>query len=183
VTQRNTGDSTLDIKHKAPKTWAYLMEHSDAMDGRKSSIYANRPRFCVFGIGAYSFAPWKVCVSGLYKQITFVPVPPYRGRPVMVDDTCYSIPCKTREEAELLFDLLSSDVATSFLGSLIFLDSKRPITVDVLRRLSIMELARDLGRLDELQKFCQSVMQGDEVDAQMSLLMEAKQQYRTKKCG
>jgi hypothetical protein len=179
VTQRNTGDSTLDIKHKAPKTWAYLMEHSDALDGRKSSIYAKRPRFCVFGIGAYSFAPWKVCVSGLYKQITFVPVPPYRGRPVMVDDTCYSIPCKTREEAELLFDLLSSDVATSFLGSLIFLDSKRPITIDVLRRLSIVELAREIGRFDELQAYCDSIMNGDEVDAQMSLLMEPKHQYRT----
>lgn len=178
VTQRHTSDNTAEIQQKAPKTWAYLQKHANALDGRKSSIYNNRPRFCVFGIGPYSFAPWKVCISGLYKKISFVLVEPFQERPVMVDDTCYSIPCSTKEEAELLFDLLSSEQATAFLYSLIFTDSKRPITIDVLRRLSIVELARTLGRLDELQKLCQSYIESDSVDAQMSLLMEPKQQYR-----
>jgi len=184
VTQRNTGDDTSVIEQKAPKTWAYLMEHADALDGRKSSIYKNRPRFCVFGIGPYSFAPWKVCISGLYKKISFVLVAPSNGRPVMVDDTCYSIPCYTEMEAELIYNLLSSEQATAFLSSLIFLDSKRPITVDVLRRLSIVELARDLGRLDEIQEVCQSES-SDEVgtDTQMSLLMEPKIKYRTRRCS
>ena len=183
VTQRHTGDDTSEIEQKAPKTWAYLMEHAAILDGRKSSIYRGRPRFCVFGIGSYSFSPWKVCISGLYKKISFVLVSPFYGHPVMVDDTCYSIPCSTKEEAELLFELLSSEKAVSFLNSLIFLDSKRPITVDVLRRLSIVELARDMGRLDELQRFCQSDKRGDGIDVQMSLLMEPKQKYRTRRCG
>src|ERR1051326_8966001 len=133
VTQRHTGDDTSEIKQKAPKTWRYLMRHVDALDGRKSSIYENRPRFSVFGIGAYSFAPWKIAISGLYKNISFVVVPPCDERPVMVDDTCYFIPCQSREEAELLFELLSSVAAKEFLNSLVFADSKRPITVDVLR--------------------------------------------------
>lgn len=177
VTQRHTGENTAEIEQKAPKTWAYLMEHADVLDGRKSSIYNNRPRFCVFGIGSYSFAPWKVCISGLYKKISFVLVPPYQGRPVMVDDTCYSIPCSTEAEAELLLDLLSSDEAIAFLNSLIFLDSKRPITIDVLQRLSIVELARVLGRLDELQGFYQSGITSNAVDVQMYLLMEPKQDF------
>jgi hypothetical protein len=152
VTQKHTGDDTSEIERKAPKTWAYLMAHADALDERKSSIYKNRPRFSVFGIGSYSFAPWKVCISGLYKKISFVLVGPSEGRPVMVDDTCYSISCASKEEASLLYSLLSSDEATAFLNSLIFSDAKRPITIDVLRRLSIVELARELGRFDELQR-------------------------------
>jgi hypothetical protein len=183
VTQRHTGDDTTEIEQKAPKTWAYLQQHADVLDARKSSIYKNRPRFCVFGIGSYSFSPWKVCISGLYKKISFVLVEPSEGRPVMVDDTCYSIPCSSKVEAELLFELLSSVEATSFLNSLIFLDSKRPITVDVLRRLSIVELARDAGRLDDLQLFHQSEKESEGTDTQMSLLMEPKKKYRTRRCS
>ncbi len=41
----------------APKTWKYLLSHGEALDGRRSSIYQNRPRFSVFGIGRYSLAP------------------------------------------------------------------------------------------------------------------------------
>lgn len=181
VTQKFTGDDTANIQEKAPKTWAYLLEHSRVLDGRKSSIYRNRPRFCVFGIGAYSYASWKVCISGLYKKISFVLVPPFQGRPVFVDDTCYSIPCSTRQEAKLLFELLSSEDATAFLNSLIFLDSKRPITVDVLRRLSIVELARKLGRIDELQKFYKTYTKSDEMETQMSLLMETSPEYGARK--
>ncbi|NTV47186.1 MAG: SAM-dependent DNA methyltransferase, partial [Chlorobiales bacterium] len=177
VTQKHTGDDTSDIEYIAPKTWRYLMHHVSAFDGRKSSIYENRPRFSVFGIGSYSFAPWKIAISGLYKKISFVEVSPFEGRPVMVDDTCYSIPCQTQEEAELLIALLSSVAAKEFLRSLIFLDSKRPITIDVLRRLSLVELARDLGRLNELQKFVQSGAINDKMEAQMSLLLEKKQGY------
>lgn len=54
------------------------------------------------------------------------------------------------------------------------------MTVDVLRRMSIVELARELGRLDELQQVCQfDVIDNDGADAQMSLLMEPKTKYRT----
>lgn len=174
VTQRHTGDDTQAIKHNAPKTWAYLLKHASALDERKSSIYVNRPRFCVFGIGPYSFAPWKVAISGLYKRVSFVAVPPCDSRPVMVDDTCYSIPCKSREEAEFLIELLESAPAQEFLRSLIFTDSKRPITIDVLRRLSLVELARRLGRLESLQQYVDPVPVGDERAMQLSLLMEPK---------
>lgn len=174
VTQRHTGDDTQDIKHKAPRTWAYLIQHASTLDERKSSIYVNRPRFCVFGIGSYSFAPWKVAISGLYKRVSFVAVPPCVGRPVMVDDTCYSIPCKSREEAEFLIELLESAPAQEFLQSLIFTDSKRPITIDVLRRLSLVELARRLHRLDELQQFVEPTPVDEEGTVQLSLLMEPR---------
>ena len=180
ATQRHTGDDTSGIERKAPKTWRYLTRHGDVLDGRRSSIYENRPRFSVFGIGPYSYAPWKVAISGLYKRISFVLVPPCDGRPVMVDDTCYAIPCRSKEEAELLYALLSSSQATDFLSSLIFADSKRPITIDVLRRLSIVELARDLQKLEELEQFVKLDFVGEKIETQVLLLMESGVEYRTK---
>ncbi len=171
VTQRHTGDDTIEIKKKAPKTWDYLMRHSEVLDKRKSSIYRNRPRFCVFGIGPYSFATWKVAISGLYKKASFVVVPPCDGRPVMVDDTCYSIPCQSKEEADLLFGLLSSAEAMAFVKSLVFSDSKRPITVDVLRRLSVVELARRFGKLDKLMKFVRSGSASEDGQPRLPLLL------------
>jgi hypothetical protein len=147
VTQQHTGDDTHEIKEKAPRTWAYLMRHRKVLDGRKSSIYKKRPRFCVFGIGPYSFSPWKIAISGLHPQLSFVVVPPCDGRPVMVDDTCYQMACGSQEEAELISGLLCSAEASEFLNALIFKDSKRPITIDVLSRLSLVELARRHGKV------------------------------------
>jgi len=169
VTQRHTSDDTTELEQRAPKTWEYLMRNANILDGRKSSIYANRPKFSVFGIGTYSFAPWKIAISGLYKRIRFTIVAPSDERPVMVDDTCYFVPCQSENEAKLLFELVSSVAATEFLKSLVFVDAKRPITIDVLRRLSFVELARDFGKLDELQEFARSQSGREATYAQLSL--------------
>lgn len=177
VTQRHTGDDTSVIMYRAPKTWAYLMRHASALDNRKSSIYLNRPRFCVFGIGPYSFAPWKVAISGLYKRISFVVVPPVGECPVMIDDTCYSIPCTSREEADFLVDLLGSEPAQTFLRSLIFIDAKRPITIDVLRRLSFASLAKKSGGLATFLQFSERVDLLGEREVQLSLSIEPQSTY------
>jgi len=180
VPQKHTGDETDEIADRAPATWEYLMRHAETLDARRSSIYKNRPRFSIFGVGSYSFAPWKVAISGFYKKISFVVIGSSSGRPVMVDDTCYSIPCSSREEANLLCDLLSSDAAQQFLHSLVFLDSKRPVTIDVLRRISFVELARHLGKLEELTKFTQDDSSSGTEEGQMQFVMEPKQKYRTR---
>ena len=159
------------------------MAHAEAFDGRRSAIYQNRPRSSVFGIGRYSCAPWKIAISGLYKSFAFVVVPPSDGRPVMVDDTCYSIPCNTESEANLLWELLLSEPAFEFLRSLVFTDSKRPITIDVLCRISLVSIARYLNRLDELEHFIHSVFLDEETEQQMTLLMEPKQKYQTRWCS
>ena len=182
VTQRHTGDDTSLIRDVAPKTWKYLEDHSDKLDSRKSSIYQNRPQFSMFGIGEYSFAPWKVAISGLYKSFTFVVVPPENGRSVMVDDTCYLIPCKDEKEARLLCGLLNSKPAQSFLWSLVFEDSKRPITVDVLRRLSLVNVAKIVGRLDELTECMLSESDSlDDGQQQLSLVIEEETKYQTRR--
>ncbi len=179
VTQQSTGDDTGTLRHAVPHTWAYLEAHADKLDSRQSSIYQNRSRFSMFGIGAYSFAPWKVAVSGLYNTFRFVVVAPDKGRPVMIDDTCYSIACTSKVEAQLIADLLNSDPCQRFLRSLVFLNSKRPVTIDVLRRVSLVALARRLGRLEELRPFLKMNDEGIGADEpQMQLVMEKRTEYR-----
>ena len=93
VTQQRIGQPTQVLEQTAPKLWSYLQSHASRFAGRKSSIYRGQPPFAMFGVGPYSFAPFKVAVSGLYRTPIFQAVGPVDGRPVMLDDTCYLLPC------------------------------------------------------------------------------------------
>ena len=143
VTQRSVGDDTSRIERDTPQTWNYLQEYGEWFDRRASSIYRNRPRFSVFGIGPYSFAPWKVAVSGFHKRLEFRCIGPVDGKPVMLDDTCYFLPCQTEQDARLLAELLNSETARGFFRSFIFWDMKRPVTAQLLGSLDIEKLAEE----------------------------------------
>lgn len=146
VTQRRVSDPTSNIKTTAPKTWRYLLKHAKQLDNRGSSIYAKRSRFSIFGVGDYSFSPAKVAISGLYKNIRFQAVGRSMGKPIMVDDTCYFIPCNSKSEADFFATLLNSEKAQLFLSSLIFRDAKRPVTIDILKRVDLEKLAKQVGK-------------------------------------
>lgn len=146
VTQHSPSANPASELCDAPLAWNYLLRHAALLDGRKSSIYRKRPRFCQFGIGDYSFAPWKVAVSGLYGNFCFVALGPVGGKPVLLDDTCYSIPCQSREEADFLCGLLNSPLCQDFLRSLTFPDAKRPLSAETLNRIHFQHLAESLQR-------------------------------------
>lgn len=151
--QSYVGERTAPIKHTAPQTWDYLNNHKTFFDKRKSSIYKNKPKFSIFGVGDYSFALWKVAISGLYKELKFVVVGPYQDKPVMLDDTCYFIPCTHQKEADLLASLLNSRIAKEFFRSFIFWDSKRPVTANILSQLDIVLLAQELDVEAEIREY------------------------------
>ena len=153
VTQRAVGAETSVIRVVASKTWAYLTKHGELLDRRASSIYRNRARFSVFGVGDYTFSPWKVCISGFYKQLRFATVGPYQGKPVVLDDTSYFVSCQSEQEARCIADLLNSRPAREFYSAFVFWDSKRPITIDMLRRLDLSAVAREVGAEDTFQSF------------------------------
>lgn len=152
VTQRSIGQDTTEIETRAPKTWKYLLDHAETLDRRGSSVYKKRPRFSVFGVGDYTFAPWKVAISGLYKKLEFRAVGSWQSKPIVLDDTSYFVACKSKSEAALVCDLLNSDAARAFYSAFIFWDAKRPITVGVLKLLDLFALARELGRSDEMER-------------------------------
>jgi hypothetical protein len=160
ITQRAVGDGTSGIRVRAPRTWKYLEQHGERLDRRASSIYRNRPRFAVFGVGDYTFSPWKVGISGLYKRLHFTPIGSFAGKPIVLDDTAYFIACRTEQEADYLASLLNSEAAAAFYSAFIFWDAKRPITVDVLRRLDLVALAREVGTETMLRRFCGDRMNG-----------------------
>jgi hypothetical protein len=145
VPQRTLGEATDPIRERAPKTWAYLEAHADRLDRRASAIYRDRPRFSVFGVGDYAFAPWKVATPCLAKRLRFAVVPPVAARPTVLDDTSAFVPCQSEAEARGVASLLDSEPARAYLGALIAWDAKRPITIEILRSLSIASLARELG--------------------------------------
>jgi hypothetical protein len=140
VTQQSVKDDTSEIARKAPKTWSYLLNHAEMLDRRGSSIYKNRARFAVFGVGDYSFTPWKIAISALYKKLNFTVLPPIDGKPVMVDDATYFIPADTENEARKLGSILNGQESKDFFLSHIFWDAKRPITAGLLNRLDISRL-------------------------------------------
>lgn len=140
ITQRSTGDSPLALQQRAPRLWAYLQKHALSFEARKSSIYRGRPPFSMFGIGAYSFAPYKVAISGLYKHLSFRHQGPVDQKPVLFDDTVYFLPFEQEHESRAAHELLSGDMAQDFLHARIFWDAKRPITATILRSLCLETL-------------------------------------------
>lgn len=177
VTQKNVGDDTTSIKKTAPKTWAYLEHYSSILDNRKSIIYKKRPRFSVFGIGNYSFTLWKVAISGLYKNIYFSPIGQHDGKPIMVDDTCYFIPCSSKSEATFIAEQLNSEACLKFIKSLIFFDAKRPVNIDILSRIDLKKLSEINRKLNEALKYLSYAQVP--FSQQLALVFEKQKEYRS----
>jgi hypothetical protein len=155
VTQKTIGDDTSVIKDKAPNTWEYLLEYDAPLSRRKSSIYKTKPPYSIFGVGGYSFKKWKIAISGLYKRLNFWLVNPIDNKPVMLDDTVNFLSFDTEEEAKFILSLLNSKPSLEFLESMIFWDEKRPITIDILRRLSLKAVAKEIGFLEKYMELAE----------------------------
>ena len=110
VTQRKIGQATNYIKQQYPKTYNYLSKNIEFFTKRKSTIYKGKPMFSIFGIGDYSFKPYKVAISGMYKTTLFSLVKPNENKPIMLDDTCYFIGFDTLIEAEITRFLLNKNI-------------------------------------------------------------------------
>jgi methylase of polypeptide subunit release factors len=180
VTQRHVGDATSVIAKQAPSTWQYLQSHRERFEARKSSIYKAAVPFALFGIGPYAFSLWKVAVSGLHRSARFQVIAPVEGRPVFFDDTCYYLSFNTEQEAVLVAEILNSPICQDFLLALIFPDAKRPITVDLLQRLSLSAIAHESGLGRRWEQLQQSNYTEPLQHAQLAFLMEESAPYPSK---
>lgn len=141
ITQKKVGQDTSFIKREFPNTYDYLYKNKPQFDLRKSSIYNNKPDFSIFGIGDYSFAPFKISISGLYKTFTFSLVLQQNNKPIMLDDTCYMLGFNNIEFAAYSLILLNSEKTKKLLQSITFKDAKRTFTKDILMRIDLYKLA------------------------------------------
>jgi hypothetical protein len=144
VSQRSLISGTEQLADSAPRLWQYLSENARVLDGRKSSIYRGRPRFAMFGIGDYTFAPWKVAVSGLHAQANFRLLGPRSKQPVLLDDTCYLLAFDDGSSAAIALALLRSPATADLLAALVFSDAKRPITKKLLQRIDLAAIAKSM---------------------------------------
>ena len=150
VTQQKIGQSTNWISDQLPLTYNYLLRHKTRFNARKSSIYNGKPAFSIFGIGEYSFAPYKVAISGMYKRTLFSLILPIDGKPAMLDDTCYFIGFQDPQTAKITHHLLNGKPVQRLLQSIIFMDAKRPITKDILMRVNVEEAYRQAEKPVEI---------------------------------
>lgn len=144
VTQRKISEDTSYMSVKSPKLYRYLLKNISHFEQRKSGIYKNKPPFSIFGIGDYSFKPYKVAISGLYKRSTFSLILPQNDKPVMLDDTCYFLGFDDLSEAVFVWAILNSGHIQQLLHTITFLDAKRPYTKEILMRLSVDKVAGDM---------------------------------------
>ena len=144
VPQRKIGAPTSTLKCSHPRAWDYLNKYAELLDRRKSSIYRGQPRFSVFGVGDYSFRPWKIAISGFYKKLGFRLIGPCNGKAVVFDDTCYLLSFHTKESALAAYEALQTSEVQNFFLSRVFWDAKRPINKKLLQSLNL-----DLLLIDE----------------------------------
>jgi hypothetical protein len=145
ITQKKVGEDTTYIAERFPRLNRYLSDNLRFLSERKSSIYNGKSEYAIFGIGDYSFKPYKVGISGLYKKPFFSLVQPHNDKPTMLDDTCYFLGFDDQAHSVFALLILNSDPAQKLLRSLTFLDSKRPYTKDILMRIDLLKLAKHLG--------------------------------------
>ncbi|MDX1992690.1 MAG: SAM-dependent methyltransferase [bacterium] len=151
LTQRFIGQDTAHLRQTAPRLWRYLDAHRPYFDARKSSIYRGKPSFTLFGVGDYTFSPYKVMVSGFYRPPYFVLVEPHDGKPVVCDDTCYLLPCDSLLQATVASNALNHFVTMRYLDAVMFKDAKRPLTKTILDRINLAELVRQIPPHELLQ--------------------------------
>jgi hypothetical protein len=143
VTQKFVGEPTEYIKEIAPKTWNYLESHAKYLNSRKSKNYQKKPRFSIFGVGDYTFAPWKIAICGLYKKLEFRLISQIDNKQIVFDDTVYFLGFNDEKIARKNFELITSEQAISFYSSQIFWDEKRPIKSSILNSLNLTTLLEE----------------------------------------
>lgn len=98
---------------QAPMAYQYLLGCKDLLETRKSQWVGTRNFYDVFGVGDYSFAPYKVAWVRLGWKPQFVVLPPVRlpngeTKPIVPGDHFLFIPTADKAYAEQLAALLNS---------------------------------------------------------------------------
>jgi hypothetical protein len=153
IPQKFISENTEYIRYEYPKTWDYLSCYLSLFEKRKSIVHKNKPKFSIFSVGEYSFSKYKIAVSAFSKKVIFHSLTSIENKPVMLDDTCNFISLKSRAEMDYIYEMINSKKSISVLDSIIFTDSKRPITIEILNNISIEEIAKYYHQLEKYHNY------------------------------
>ncbi|MWV65024.1 N-6 DNA methylase [Halorubrum sp. JWXQ-INN 858] len=106
-------DNEAALAASCPATYDYLRERREELAARSSSWLDHGPFYNVFGLGEYTWSPYKVVWCRLAFKPHFVVVSTVTDealgeKPVVPGDHCMFVPTDDREEAHFLCALLNS---------------------------------------------------------------------------
>jgi len=188
IPQRKAGENNEErLARTLPLTYKYLERFKDRFMARKSRIFTQKPFYGLFGLGAYTWKPYKVCWCGLGFKPEFVVLSTVRDRLLgerlpIPDGTIYFIPLDRKEEAHFVCALLNSELVHKFLSARSG-KSKRGLSKKVMEQLSLPRFNPTDNRHLELASWSLKMHQGlempDEERNKMEYLVE--EVFRTQK--
>ena len=119
--QREYGENNeKELKTKYPFTYKYLLRFKNDLLKRTSRWFKNKPFYTVFGLGNYTFKPYKVVWSAIGYLPDFAVASSvkddYLGKKVLIpDNTIGFIPLDSEDEAYFLCGLLNSSYIKSII--------------------------------------------------------------------
>ena len=104
------------MKHKYPKTFAYLKKFEKQPTSRRDRKYypEGSPFYTMRNMAAYSLSPWKVLwpeVGHTVRAGVCGPMQVGSKKPVLPDHTIVAVSCETKDEAHFICALLNSSAA------------------------------------------------------------------------
>jgi hypothetical protein len=108
-------------------------------------------------------------------------VGPCKRKPVLFDDTCYFLPFADEAEARVVADVLNSKACRALLEALMFEDAKRPVTVELLRRLNLSAIADEAGMSARWRAIQRTGYSRHTAAPQLELIMERAESVSPKR--
>lgn len=114
VPQRQAGEENVsDLETESPATYDYLEANRERLEARGSSWFDRGPFYSLFGLGPYTWAPYKVvwCRLGFkphFAVVSTVDDPDLGRKTVVPGDHCMFVACEKEREAHYLCALLNA---------------------------------------------------------------------------
>ncbi len=157
-------DNEEKLARTLPLTYSYLTRFKDRFLSRRSRIFGKKPFYGLFGLGKYTWKPYKVCWCGLGFKPEFVVVSSANdhllGKKLLIPDgTIYFIPFDKEEEAHFVCALLNSGLVRRFLSARSG-KSKRGLSKKVVEQLALPLFDPEDSRHVELASWSLNMHQG-----------------------
>ena len=114
VPQRRAGEENeAAVERETPRTYDYLQRNRERLEARGSSWFDSGPFYSLFGLGPYTWAPYKVvwCRLGFkphFAVVSTVDDEALGRKPVVPGDHCMFVGCDHADEAHYLCALLNA---------------------------------------------------------------------------
>jgi hypothetical protein len=111
--ERAGEENEAELRDRYPETYRYLQGHRDRLDDRASAWLDDGPFYSVFGLGAYTWAPYKIvwCRLGFkphFAVVSTVEDEDLGEKPIVPGDHCMFVSTDDEREAHFLCALLNS---------------------------------------------------------------------------